>query len=284
MSWEKAGKITAQMLLYGKELIKPDASLLDVATKIEDKIKEKGGFPAFPVNISINDIAAHYTPYPEDKLKFKKGDLVKLDIGVSFDGFLGDSAITIDLGDNKDLVKVSEEALKAAIEIAKPNTKICELGKVIETTITNLGFKPIRNLSGHSMEINNLHAGLNIPNYENNNQQKLIEGQIIAIEPFATTKNGSGLIQEEKESSIYMQIANKNIRDFSAKKLLTEINKFNGLPFAKRWFNYPVNRSLNILKRESIIMEYGHLVEKNKALVSQAEHTIKVGTGILTKI
>jgi len=266
MSWEKAGKITAEVLAYGQELIKPGILLLDVATKIEDKIKEKGGFPAFPVNISINEIAAHYTPYPKDELQFKKGDLIKLDIGVSFKGFLGDSAITIDLGNNKDLIKVSEEALKAAIELAKPNTKICEIGKVIETTITSMGFKPIINLSGHSMDINNLHAGLNIPNYENNNQQKLTEGQIIAIEPFATTKEGSGLIQEEKESSIYMQITSKNIRDFNTKKLLTEINKFNRLPFAKRWFNYPVNRSLNILKREGIIMEYGHLVEKNKSI------------------
>lgn len=284
MSWEKAGKITAQALIYGKELIKPNSSLLDVATKIENKIKEIGGFPAFPVNLSINDIAAHYTPYPEDKLRFKKGDLVKLDIGVSLDGFLGDSAITIDLGNNKDLIKASEEALNSAIEIAKPNTKLCEIGKIIETTITSLGFKPIKNLSGHSMEINNLHAGLNIPNYDNHNQQKLVEGQIIAIEPFATTKEGSGLIKEEKESSIYMQIANRNIRDFFAKKTLIEIDKFNGLPFAKRWFNNPVNRSLNILKKENIIKEYNHLVEKNKALVSQAEHTIKIGTGVLTKI
>src|SRR3990167_6701244 len=151
--WDKAGKISAQILNFGKKLIKVDSNVLEVVEKIENEIKKTEGLPAFPVQVSMNEMAAHFTPNDENDLKFKDGDLVKLDVGVHINGAIGDNALTIDLGENKELSKASEMALKEAVKLAKPGTKIFEIGQIIEKTIKEFGFKPIKNLSGHGIDL-----------------------------------------------------------------------------------------------------------------------------------
>lgn len=276
--WEKAGKIAAEALDLGKKLIRIDASLLEVAEKIEARIIELGGKPAFPVNLSINHIAAHYTPFPGDETRFLEGDLVKVDIGAHVNGAIGDTAATISLGGNEELVKASEEALKEAIKIFKPGTRFREIGRAIQEKIKEHGFVPIVNLSGHGLELYSLHSGVTVPNYDNGDEKELQEGQILAIEPFAT--NGEGRIIEGKPSGIYRMEQLKPVRDMNARKILKFIEEeYKTLPFAKRWIikKFPTAEfSLRMLEISGVILQYPQLPEKSKALVSQAEHTVKV--------
>lgn len=286
--WEKAGKITAECLELGKKLVKVDASLLEVAESIEKKIYDAGAKTAFPVNLSINEIAAHDTPDADDERVFKKGDLIKLDVGVCFNGAIGDAAISIDLGDNKELIKASEEALEESIKTIKAGVKLGEIGKVIETKIKSFGFRPIKNLSGHGLDKYKVHTGFNIPNYDNKELMEIEEGAYIAIEPFATT--GGGKVMEGKNSGIYKIERVASTRNPLARNLLKFLEKeYKTLPFTKRWLKDKrgVDFALNILEKERILYQYPLLVEGSGGMVSQAEHSLfveKDGVKILTKI
>lgn len=274
--WKKAGKITAEVLEFGKSLVKPGVKLLDVAEKIEAKIKEKGAMPAFPVNISFNEAAAHYTPEKEDKTIFED-QLVKLDIGAVYNGAIGDSACTIDLsGDRyKSLVQASLDALNAAIKLAKPGVELRQIGAEIEKAINKYGFVPVRNLTGHELKEFELHAGLTIPNYDNGDEAKLEKGMVIAIEPFATT--GAGLISESTNPQIFMLEGNARVRTPFARNVLKELEQFHGLPFAKRWLKEKgAEFGLREIRQTNMLREYTPLLEINKGFVSQAEHTVYV--------
>lgn len=284
--WIKAGEIASQAREYGKKLIKIGESHLEVTKKIEAKIFELGGELAFPAQISMNNIAAHYNPLIDKDFKFKKGDVAKLDIGVHINGAIGDTAVTIDLGENDKLLKASKNALNAAIEIAKPGVKIREIGRVIHEEITSLGFSPIRNLGGHGLDRWQIHSEPSIPNFDNGDENKLKDGQIIAIEPFASS--GAGLVFDGKPSEIYQVLINKNVRDANARKILKfAYEKHKSLPFAKR--DLPFNRlqlsvGINALKREGVLHEYSILPEKkDNCLVSQHEHTLIIGKAVTTK-
>ena len=278
--WDKAGKISAQILNFGKKLIKVDSNVLEVVEKIESEIKKTEGLPAFPVQVSMNEMAAHFTPNDENDLKFKDGDLVKLDVGVHVNGFIGDNALTVDLGENKELSKASEMALKEAIKLAKPGVKIYQIGEVIEKTISEFGFKPIKNLSGHGIEQYEPHSGLTIPNYNNNDNFELQDDQIIAIEPFAS--DGIGLVGDGKPSNIYKVVNVKQVRNDITRDILRYIIKeYKTLPFARRWLlkkfdSFRVNFALRMLEKESILHHYPQLPEKSKGLVSQHEYTLRV--------
>ncbi|AJF62481.1 MAG: Methionine aminopeptidase [archaeon GW2011_AR20] len=289
-NWEKAGRIAAEALDYGSELIKINAGVKDVIEKTEKKIFDLNGKPAFPVQISINDMAAHFT-INEDDFLFKENDVVKLDVGAHVEGHIGDNALTVDLGDNKELIKASKLALQEAIKIVRPGTKLWEIGEVIENAITNndLGIKPIRNLSGHGINVYEEHSGFTIPNFNNKDNTELEEGQVIAIEPFAT--NGTGLVKDGKLSGIYKVVNLKNIRDNNSREILKFImDNYNVLPFCKRWLlkNFPgfkVSFALRMLEKENIVHHYPQLPEQGKGLVSQHEHTllVKDHVKILTK-
>lgn len=278
-TWEKAGKIAAEALEFGSKLIRINTSLKEVIEKTEQRIYDLGGRPAFPVQVSINDMAAHFTINGEDIL-FKENDVVKLDVGAHVNGYIGDNAITIDLGNNRDLVEASRLALQEAIKIIKPGIKLWEIGKIVEKTITEFGFKPIRNLSGHGINVYEEHSGFTIPNFNNNDQTELKEGQIIAIEPFAT--NGIGLVKDSKLSGIYKVINIKNTRDNNSRETLKFIlENYNVLPFATRWLlkkfpSFKVSFALRTLERENILHHYPRLVEKSGGLVSQHEYTLLV--------
>jgi methionyl aminopeptidase len=288
-NWERAGKIAAEALDYGIKLIKVNENVKDVSEKIENKIHELNGKPAFPVQISINEIAAHFTPNDEEIL-FKENDVCKLDVGVHVDGCIGDTALTIDLGKNDELVKASKLALQEAIKIIKPGIKLFEIGKIIEKTISEYGFKPIKNLSGHGLDVYEEHSAPTIPNYNNNDKTELKENQIIAIEPFAT--DGEGFVKDGKLSGIYKVVNIKQVRDNNSREILKFIlENYNTLPFAKRWIlkkfpSFKVNFALRMLERDNILYHYPQLPERNNGLVSQHEHTliVKNQSKILTNL
>ena len=274
----KAGQITAEARTYGAGLIKPGVRILDVCKATEAKIKELGGEPAFPVQIAINHVAAHFCPDPDDNSAFKEGDVCKLDLGVHIDGYIADTAITVDLGDHKELVKASREACDAAVKLVTPGVELRELGRAIHEVITSYGYAPVRNLSGHGLSQYVIHDHeVTVPNYDNNDTSTLKEDMVIAIEPFATT--GKGLIQEQNNGNIYSQLEKKPVRNIYARKVQDEIQKYKGLPFTTHWLSLsqkPAEMGLRELMQVAAVHCYPPLTEVAKGMVSQHEHSIIV--------
>jgi len=259
----EAGKIAAQVLHEAGSCIKEGVSLLEVAEYVESRIKDLGGNIAFPCNISINEIASHYTP-DDDKPRFKKGDVVKLDIGVHIEGYIADTAKTVEVEtmDHAPLIRVSKEALDNAIMSIRDGVQTRTVGKVIEDTITKHGFSPIKDLTGHSLEKYKLHAGISIPNYGSFFSQKIKKDMVFAIEPFATYGRGN--------------IRHGRPHIYAAGRMGTKAHgdigeRFGGLPFARRWVP---EMSLDDLKG---LREYSELIESSGAIVAQSEHTVIVG-------
>jgi len=254
-----------------------------VANEVEAYIIRKGARPAFPVNLGLNDVAAHYSPSTDDKLVFQKGDLVKLDVGGHVDGFIGDTAVTVEVGTKNwtPLIEASSKALRMAVEMAGDNVPVNAIGGTIERTIQSYGFRPIANLTGHGMKKYNLHTGLTVPNVDDGTQNRIKNDMIIAIEPFAT--NGGGMIFNDRPGNIFRVLRDRPLRDAKAADLFQRIKQeFNTLPFCERWCtamdpNAPV--LLKTLLRHGVISSYAVLKEVRGGMVSQTEHTIIVIDG-----
>ncbi|WP_457611798.1 type II methionyl aminopeptidase [Methanocaldococcus sp.] len=274
----KAGEIASKVREEAKKMIKPGVKLLEVANFVENRIKELGGEPAFPCNLSINDVAAHYTPKVNDELEFKEDDVVKLDLGVHVDGYIADTAVTVDLSNSyKDLVKASEDALREVINNIEIPMNVGEIGRIIEEVIKSYGYKPIANLSGHVMYRYELHTGVSIPNVYEKTNKTIDVGDLVAIEPFAT--NGFGMVKDGPLGNIYKFLAKRPIRLLKAKKMLDEIaKKYPFLPFAERWVlkDEKDKIALNSLLKANAIYGYPVLKEREGGIVSQAEHTIYI--------
>ncbi|MEK6922250.1 MAG: type II methionyl aminopeptidase [Nanoarchaeota archaeon] len=282
----KSGEICNKAREYGVSLLKEGAKFADIAEKIEAKIEELGGKPAFPIDIGIDYLAAHDSPKHNDERILKKGDVVKLDLGVHVNGAVTDTAVTVEIGTFKfkKLIECSEEALNNAVKIVKPGIKIREIGKIIQETIEKYGFSPIINLSGHRVNLYEVHAKPSIPNYDNKDNTTLSEGDVIAIEPFVTT--GEGKIVEGKPSGIYELVDDKSIRDNNARKILEFVKEEYGrLPFSERWlikkFGNIARLALLLLERDGIIKQFNILPEISKGQVAQAERTLIVGKGVI---
>ena len=223
-SYRKAGKIANEVKEWSRGLIEPDTKILDIAERIESKIKENKAELAFPVNICINDITAHYTPKYNDETVLKENDLVAIDIGVHIDGYIADTAYTIDLsGKNSKMLEVNELALKKAIDLIKDGTSVREIGKIVQETITSSGFKPIENLTGHQIGQYDLHAGISIPNIDVPYNWRLEESMVLALEPFVT--NGYGRVIESKHAEIFSLIEKKPTRIKESRELLEIIEE-----------------------------------------------------------
>ncbi len=279
-----AGEIAKEIKDWIKPIIKKGVPLLEIAEKIESKIFELGGVPAFPVNLSINEVAAHYTPSHDDKTL--ASGLLKVDFGVHVEGWLSDTAFSVDLEDsdeNAELIEASEKALENAIKVAQKDVAISDIGKEIQDTIEDYNFLPVINLSGHEMMQYDLHAGSVIPNIENEKNKILKEG-LYAIEPFAT--NGNGKVHDGKPSGIYVLIDEKNIRNPDARKILGFIlENYKTLPFCSRWlvkeFGTKALFALKQLEKNGNLHHFAQLVEKSGSKVSQAEDTILVDEKVI---
>jgi len=237
----------------------------------------RGAFCAFPINICINHQAAHFTPSENDPLRFARGDLVKLDIGVHVEGCIADTATTVEVSTSNwaNLRKASVEALDCALEMLVPGIEVRSLGEAIETAISSKGYKPIKNLTGHSMERHLLHAGITVPNVASRDRSVLKSGMAVAIEPFAT--NGKGEVDGNKGGNIYHIINDKKFSDEDANIFMASISKeFDHLPFAARWCA-TISKDYEALIRKHWrhrnIRSYSILSEVSGGMVSQAEHS-----------
>ncbi|MEM0230663.1 MAG: type II methionyl aminopeptidase [Candidatus Woesearchaeota archaeon] len=280
-TWLRAGRIGAEAREYARTLIKPGVSLVEVAEKVEEKIRQLGGVPAFPVQLSLNSFAAHYCPDIEDKTLLKEEDLVKVDLGVSVEGCISDTAFTAYLGSDEKilrLISASQNALKNAAKEVKFGAEIGRIGRIIQDSITSLGFSPVRNLSGHGLGKFQIHTSPTIPNFAVSSKS-LFSVQAVAIEPFAT--DGVGIVEDSGVPNVFALTNKKPVRDPITRKVLSLILEYNGLPFARRWLEYKfskgeVNFALRNLLRDEIITEYPPLAEISNGMVSQAEHTFLI--------
>jgi methionyl aminopeptidase len=279
-AYREAGKIAVKTREWSKSLIGEGAKLLDIAEKIEKKITDLGAWMAFPVNICINDVTAHYTPKFKDETVVGKNDVVTIDLGAHVDGYIADTAYTVDLsGKYERMLKANEEALEKAISLVKPGVSVSRIGKAVHKTLTDSGFRPIENLSGHEVKQYDLHAGLSIPNIEVPYDWKIEDGMVLAIEPFAT--DGYGRVIESKRAEIFSLLEVKPTRMREARILLREVEKRQKLPFAERWYAKKINPIrlslvLRNLVADGILKAHPILHEKEKGIVSQFEHTLIV--------
>ena len=273
--YREAGLIAAKILRDGAKEIRIGTSYLDIVESIESRVIEEGAALAFPLNLSLNEDAAHDTASPGDIRIFARGDVAKLDLGVQVDGYIADTATTIDLGVNSLLVEASRQALEAAISIIRPGVTAGDLGMAVQTAIESRGYRPISNLTGHGLDQFVLHRSPTIPNIGINGGVVLEEGMVFAIEPFATT--GSGHVMEKTRKEIYSQISQKPVRIPAGRAILEQIRDRRGLPFSRRWLKEKrTDLALPTLIRSQVLHVYPVLSDIPGSLVSQAEHTIIV--------
>ncbi|MFW6436636.1 MAG: type II methionyl aminopeptidase [Halococcoides sp.] len=271
----EAGAILAEVRAEAVELVEVGASHLDLVETVEDRIRDLGGEPAFPVNVSIDEEAAHGTPGIDDEATFGE-ELVNLDVGVHVDGWIADSAVTVDLSGNPDHVEAVDAALEAALEVVEPGVAAGEIGRVVEETIEGYDLRPVVNLTGHGLGQYEQHTSPSIPNRAVDQSEHLETGDVVAIEPFAT--DGSGKVSEGTRTEIYALDRERSVRDRRARQALEEIvERFRTLPFATRWLESSrPEMSLKRLERQDVIHGYPVLAEDQGHLVSQKEHTVIV--------
>jgi len=292
-SYLRAGKIASEVRENARRKYHVGSTLFEICESVEGEIRGMNAEPAFPVNTSLNDIAAHYTAEPNDATVVKEGDVLKIDIGVHIDGYIADTAVTVCYDPKYEaLVRTAEAALGEAVRMARANTKAGDIGRVIESTITKMGFRPIQNLSGHSLQQYTIHAGKSIPNiWTRGSSFALIPNEAYAIEPFVTTRDGQGVVYEGKTRNIFGITSRKPLKDKEADDLLEFIwNRYKSLPFAMRWLTdkydeKEVRRLMDILTKKKNVHAYPILVEGHGKIVVQAEHTLipsESGVSVIT--
>ncbi len=278
----KAGRIAAEVRESARKTYHVGSTLFEICESVEAHIRSMNGQPAFPVNTSLNEIAAHYTAEPNDATVVKEDDVLKIDIGVHIDGYIADTAVTVCYNPKYEaLVKAAEAALGEAVRMARTNTKASDIGRTIEGTITKFGFRPIQNLSGHSLQQYTIHAGKSIPNiWTIGSSFRLLANEAYAIEPFVTTRDGQGAVHEGQTKNIFGITSRKPIKDKEADELLELIwGRYRSLPFAMRWLTdkyeeKELRRLIVVLTKKKNLHSYPILVEGYDKIVVQAEHTL----------
>lgn len=288
-----SGKILRETREEMRSYVKENMPIIEVCEKVESTIRAKGGKSAFPCNVSINEVAAHYTSPPNDVITIPEGSTVKVDLGVHIDGYVTDSAFTVSFNpEGRSMVTTAELALKTAVENIHGDMALGKIGSLIETTIKNRGFKPISNLTGHSVGRYLIHAGLSIPNVAQPvSFAKVKTGEVYAIEPFVTLPDAVGRVDDSPQTTIYRLLKTKSVKSENSKKLLKYIEvNFRTLPFAERWIIGVVPKeqhkaAFKELLASKAVMGYPVFIEVSKKPVAQAEHTVLLkddGCEILT--
>lgn len=298
----RAAETHRQVRQYARKAIKPGMSMTDIANLIEDGVRnvvEENGFESgigFPTGLSLNEVAAHYTPNAGDKRILQVGDVLKVDIGVQVKGRICDSAFTLTFEEDSKwnpLLDAVRAATDAGIRAAGIDARLGEVGGAIQEVMESHEFeadgkthqvKCVRNLNGHSIEKYSIHGKksvpiVNIPNLDT----KMEEGEYFAIETFGTT--GRGIVVDSGDCSHYARRGNPNHSSFrvsSARPLLHTINKhFGSLPFCRRYLDRVGEKNyllgLKHLVQLGVVQDYPPLADIPGSMTAQFEHTIYLG-------
>jgi len=291
--YHKAGKIAAEVRETMRRSVSEGMPVIDICEKTETLIRQRGGKPAFPCNVSINEIAAHDTSPPNDRRTVPPSSLVKIDIGVHVDGYIADTAVTVCLNpDFEGLVVAAEAALSTGVKTIHGGLFISQFGGAIQRTVEAHGLKPVSNLVGHQVGRYEVHvSGRSLPNVSVVSMNRVVANEVYAIEPFVTLKNAAGRVGSGREAHIFRYVKQKTLKNEYARKLCNFIvENFHTLPFAERWLRNVVppgkhKAAFSELLSSKTLMAYPVFVEVSGKPVAQAEHTVLVtkdGCEVLT--
>ena len=297
--YKKPGKIASKVRKDALNYVEEDMKVLDLVEFVENEIVELGGGIAFPCNVSINEITAHYTSPAGDENTIQSGDVIKIDLGAHIDGYIADTAVSVLVGEDipeelrekhENMIRASQEGLESGISAIRAGVEVGKVGEIIGKAINDRGFNPISNLAGHSIDQWTLHSGLSIPNIKESNPHKLEEGDVIAIEPFAT--DGIGRVTDMNETYIFKFLRDRPMRLVHARKALKIIKEeYGSLNFSGRWLTshlseHHLNAAMRMLVSSRAVYPFHVLREKTNAVVAQTEHTVVVesdGCTIITE-
>ncbi|KAJ5542148.1 Winged helix-turn-helix transcription repressor DNA-binding [Penicillium sp. DV-2018c] len=300
--YRQGAEVHRQVRQYAQKNIKPGQTLTEIAEGIEDAVRAltghsgleegdnlKGGM-GFPCGLSINHCAAHYTPNAGNKMVLNQGDVMKVDFGAQLNGRIVDSAFTMAFDPVYDpLLAAVKDATNTGIRATGIDVRMSDIGAAIQEAMesyeveingTMHPVKCIRNLNGHNIDQHVIHGGKSVPIVKSNDQTKMEEGEVFAIETFGST--GKGYVREEMETSHYALASdapNVPLRLSSAKSLLNVINKnFGTLPFCRRYLDRlgqdKYLLGLNNLVQSGIVQDYPPLCDIKGSYTAQYEHTI----------
>ena len=279
--------------------IKPGTSLKNIAYLIENHIKEETKNQntseinygiAFPVGLSLNNCAAHFTPnFNDPDIILTENDLIKIDFGVHKNGVIIDSAFTLHFNEKYDeFIKISKDLTNFAVSQCGVDVILGELGAEIEDYIKNteiyidnklFKLKTMEDLSGHLIRPYEIHAGKAVPNIAINYPVRMCEHEFYAIEPFITTGNGKSILKKPNSHYMIPKNNHEKINNDSTRNLYDSLYKnYKTLPFCSRWL-YETNLidSDNLLEKmveNKILNSYPPIYDIDDSLISQFEHTI----------
>jgi len=265
-------------------MVKPGAGYLQTCLSVEEEINKRGGKPAFPTGIGVNEVTAHYAPQEDDESRFIESDVIKVDFGVEVEGYVADTAVSITFNPEFELMlEATERALNAAIATARREPRTGEIGGEIFREASKFGFKTIQNLTGHTLDRYVVHAGKSIPNLYVPNMPSLKKGDVFAIEPFLTVSSAAGFVVDSPQETIFAIAARR-------KTGVAELDSFSErvwadrrtLPFTPRWYvgeygKEKLGRMLRDLMKKRVVHSYPTLVEASGKPVAQFEHTMALG-------
>ncbi|KNZ80632.1 Methionine aminopeptidase 2 [Termitomyces sp. J132] len=295
-SIRRAAEVHRQVRQHARKTIRPGMTMTEIVENIEAGTRalvEENGLECgvgFPTGVSLNHCAAHYTPNAGDTTVLQQGDVLKVDIGVHVKGRIADSAFTLTFDHTYDkLLDAVKAATDTGIREAGIDVRLGELAGYIQETMESYEVevggkvypvKPIENLSGHNINLYQIHGGKSVLLVKNDDQTKMEEGEYFAIETFGST--GRGRIVEAGECSHYARVFDPPhvpLRLTSAKSLLKTINKnFGTLPWCRRYLDR-IGESkyllaLNHLVAQGIVQDYPPLCDQRGSMTAQFEHTI----------
>jgi methionyl aminopeptidase len=280
---QRACKIAKEVRTEIKRTVKEGMPIIDICEKVESLARAKGGKIAFPCNVSVNEVAAHYTSPPNDKQTIPDKALVKVDIGVHVDGYIADTATTVCFDpEYDDMVNTAKEALEKAVELLRPGLAITRFGSAIQKTIKTRGYKPVSNLTGHLIRPYIIHAGKSLPNVFNISASRIKEGEVYGVEPFVTVADAAGRVENLRETYIFRYVKHNSLKSPYAKQILKYIKtNFKTLPFTERWLTKFQSQSsyksaFSELLSSKSVMSYPVFIEASRKPVAQEEYTVMI--------
>ncbi len=274
----RVGAISGAARDLGMSMCEAGVKLYDIAQEVEGYIRSHGCKLSFPCNIGVNEVAAHYTPSCSDDTRLEIGDVVKIDCGGMLDGFIGDTAGTVEVGTHNytSLIESAKRARDTVAEFIGDGIPINELGAAIEGSVKRDGFKVVENLCGHQVDRWQLHAGFSVPPYDNGDNTLVEAGMTVAIEPFAT--NGAGYVDNGKQGNIVILTHEKPSGNPKADEFLAYAKEeFPDSPFCARSCDFPdAEKWVKLLMRKGILSGFNVLLEVKGSMVAQFEHTFYI--------